>query len=76
MAKYLNNRVKNLKVGVAGKTDSENVLEVSGNISAAKFLGDGSELEGVFFFDINTGIHTTSNVGIGTTTTEASADRE
>jgi len=47
MAKYLNNRVKDLKVGVAGKTDSENVLEVSGNISATKFIGDGSGLTAV-----------------------------
>ena len=47
MAKYLNNRVKDLKVGVAGKTDSENVLEVSGNVTATSFTGDGSGLTGV-----------------------------
>ena len=47
MAKYLNNRVRNLKVGVDGKTDTENVLEVSGNVSATKFIGDGSGLDNV-----------------------------
>ena len=122
MAKYLNNRVKNLKVGVDGKTDSENVLEVSGNISATKFIGDGSGLTAViadqagiflqndessvgtattinfdtgievstvssgfatvtvtspdigFFSSNDTGIHTTGNVGIGTTTADGAAD--
>ena len=123
MAKYLNNRVKDLKVGVAGKTDSENVLEVSGNVVATKFTGDGSGLNGVIadqagiklendgslvgtattvnfstgievstvssgfatvtvavasgdslFVSNDTGIHTTSNVGIGTTTADGSAD--
>ena len=120
MAKYLNNRVKNLKVGVAGKTDSENVLEVSGNISATKFVGDGSGLTAVvadqagillqnndsdvgtattinfstgievstvssgfatvtvpdvgFFSSNDTGIHTTGNIGIGTTTADGAAD--
>ena len=124
MAKYLNNRVKDLKVGVAGKTDSENVLEVSGNVVATKFTGDGSGLTAVIadqagiklendgslvgtattvnfstgievstvssgfatvtvtsagsgsglFVSNDTGIHTTSNVGIGTTTADGAAD--
>ena len=112
MAKYLNNRFKDLKVGVSGKTDSDNVLEVSGNVVATKFTGDGSGLTDVVataagikisrndsfvgtattinfasginvstissgfatvtvdvgkFSSNDTGIHTTSNVGIGTT---------
>ena len=120
MAKYLNNRVRNLKVGVDGKTDTENVLEVSGNVSATKFIGDGSGLDNVvadqagirleengslvgtattinfstgievstvssgfatvtvpdvgFFSSNDTGIHTTGNIGIGTTTADGAAD--
>ncbi len=61
-------------VGIATTSPTEK-LEVSGNVKATKFIGDGSELTGITGgngkfvdgTDTNDAVYTSGNVGIGTT---------
>ncbi len=61
-------------VGIATTSPTEK-LDVSGNVKATKFIGDGSELTGITGSsgkfvdgtDANNAVYTSGNVGIGTT---------
>ena len=64
-------------VGSAVTINSTGIDAGVGVITASSFVGDGSSLTGVgggLFVSNDTGIHTTSNVGVGTTTANGAAD--